>query len=104
MQKATGNNTAYMLSVQLACMELNVEANKMKGTSLIYAPGTLSANAQGFATVNAVMTEANNLLCKKGSILSADPDRTYATALKDALAAGNNSTNFVQPTPCAHTF
>jgi hypothetical protein len=61
-------NAAYLLSVQLACMKLNVESGRSSGIALVYAPGTTSANAAGFATVNAVMNEANALLCRKGSI------------------------------------
>src|SRR5436190_16056608 len=81
----SSTNAAYLLSIQLACMELNIESARMSGASLIYAPGTTSANAAGFANVNAVMTEANALLCRKGNIRVGDPDRTYATALNNAL-------------------
>ena len=75
----------------------------MSGTAVIYAPGTNSANAFGFATVNAVMTEANTLLCSGGAtllILSGNPDRPRAEALKNALDNANNNKNFVQSTPC----
>jgi hypothetical protein len=57
--KADATNMAYMLSAQLAAMELNVRSGKVSGNALIYAPGTTSANALGFATVNDVMAEAN---------------------------------------------
>jgi hypothetical protein len=50
---------AYMLSAQLAAMELNVFNGFVNGNALIYAPGTTSANALGYASVNAVMAEAN---------------------------------------------
>jgi len=104
LQQATANNMAYMLSIHLACLELSVESGRINGSSLIYAPNTTSANAQGYATVNAVMIEANILLCKNGSIPSSSPDRPYASALKDALSNANNNLNFVQPGPCPHTF
>ena len=100
----TGVNMANQLSVHLACMTLNVNTGVQNGNALIYAPGTTSANAQGFTTLNALMAEANALLCKKGNILSADPDRAYAAALKDALAKGNNNLNFVQTAPCSFSF
>jgi len=100
----TAVNMANQLSAHLACMALNVESGIQSGTSLIYAPGTTSANAQGFATLNAVITEANSLLCSKGSIPSGDPQRAYATALKNALANGNVNTGFVQPSPCPFSF
>ena len=54
---ASGTNMSYMLSAQLAGMKLNVSMamwNSFGGVnpnSLIYAPGTNSANANGFATV-----------------------------------------------------
>jgi hypothetical protein len=100
----TAVNMAYQLSVHLACMSLNVNTGIQNGNALIYAPGTASANAQGFATLNAVIAEANTLLCKKGKILSDDPDRAYAATLKDALDKGNQNQNFVQSTPCSFSF
>ena len=106
---ANATNMAYMLSAQLTAMELNVRCPSsfggVKGASWIYAPGTTSANIAGFATVNAIMMEANNLLGSNamirddGSLL-----RALAAALKDALDRGNNNLNFVQPGPCSFTF
>jgi len=106
LHNAKAGNAAYILSVHLAAMELNVESHMVNGNALIYAPGTFCANALGFTTVNCVMTEANHLLCKDGSglILSSNPDRAYALALKDALAGGNNNVGFVQSSPCPHDF
>jgi hypothetical protein len=100
---ATATNMANMLSAQLAAMNLNVASGGVNGTSIIYAPGTNSANAFGFASVNAVMTEADTLLCSGGAtllILSGNPDRPRAEALKNALDNANNNLNFVQATPC----
>jgi len=104
LQGADAVNAAYALSKQLAAMKLNVEAGMRNGNALIYARGAVCANAQGFATLNALMNEANTLLGKKGSIPSGDPARGYALALKDALANGNVSSNFVQASPCPFTF
>ncbi len=103
---ATATNMAYMLSAQLAAMKLNVLNGFVDGNAMIYAPGTNSANALGFATVDAVMAEANALLGSADPllILSGNPDRPRAEALKNALDKGNNNLNFVQPTPCAFTF
>ena len=101
---ANATNMANMLSAQLAAMHLNVASGGVNGNAIIYAPGTNSANAFGFATVNAVMTEANTLLCTGGAanlvILSGNPDRPRAEALKNALDNANNNKNFVQATPC----
>jgi hypothetical protein len=101
---ATATNMAYMLSAQLATMELNVLNGKVSGSSLIYAPGTASANSLGFATVNAVMGEANAALGVNGNTTQLGPDRTLQEALKNALDRANNNLNFVQPTPCAFSF
>jgi hypothetical protein len=100
---ASATNMANMLSAQLAAMHLNVASGGVNGNAIIYAPGTNSANAFGFAKVSDVMTEANTLLCSGGAsliILSGNPLRPRAEALKTALDNANNNLNFVQATPC----
>lgn len=56
----------YMLSAQLAAMELNVHTlpggYMVDPNGLIYAPGTKSANTLGYATVGNLMAEANAAL------------------------------------------
>jgi hypothetical protein len=84
---ATATNMAYMLSAQLAAMELNVynASGGVKAGSLIYAPGTASATAygsSGLATVGAVMAEANTELGLHGSTLSGSAYRSYQEVLK----------------------
>ncbi len=101
---ATATNMAYKLSAQLAAMKLNVYNGKVDGSSLIYAPGTSSANANGFATVSDVMAEANNELALHGLTKSGSPFRSHQTALNDALDKANNNLTFVKATPCAFTF
>lgn len=101
---ANATNMANMLSAQLAAMELNVEGGLVNGNALIYAPGTQSANAQGFATVNSVMAEANTSLGTNGNTTAAGATRTYQEALKNALDKANNNLNFVQSSPCPYTF
>jgi hypothetical protein len=93
----TAVNMAYMLSVQLATMELNVASGKVNAGALIYAPGTNSANAAGYATVGAVMAEANTSLGTNGYTPSGSSVRTYQEALKNALDNANNNKTFVQP-------
>jgi hypothetical protein len=95
---------AYMLSAQMTAMQLNVEAGFVGSGALIYAPGTTSANSLGFATVGAVMAEANATLCANGSVLSANPERVHQEAVKNALDNANNNLSFVQGTPCPFTF
>lgn len=101
---ATATNMAYMLSAQLAAMALNVHNTNVNGSALIYAPGTKSANALGFATVNEVMAEANAELGLNGLTLAGSPFRANQEALKNALDKANNNKTFVQPTPCPFTF
>ncbi|HEX3187837.1 MAG TPA: hypothetical protein VHQ94_23755 [Pyrinomonadaceae bacterium] len=101
---ASATNMAYMLSAQLAAMELNVEAGFVNGSALVYAPGTNSANGLGFATVNALMTEANTELTSHATALAGDSWRSYQEALKNALDKANNNQTFVQPTACTFTF
>jgi hypothetical protein len=101
---ATATNMAYMLSAQLAAMELNVEAGFVNGGALVYAPGTNSANGLGFATVSNLMSEANAELTSHGTAFAGDSWRSYQEALKNALDKANNNQTFVQPTPCAFTF
>jgi hypothetical protein len=96
---ATATNMAYMLSAQLSAMALNVEAGFVATGALIFAPGTTSANALGFATVGAIMTEANTELGLHGLVLSGSAFRAYQEALKNALDNANNNLNFLQPGP-----
>jgi hypothetical protein len=101
---ATATNMANMLSAQLAAMDLNVNNSKVNGASLIYAPGSSSANSLGFATVSALLAEANTSLGANGSTVASGAIRKYQEALKNALDRTNNNLTFVQATPCAFTF
>ena len=106
---ANATNMAYMLSAQLAAMELNVFNGLVNGNSLVYAPQLLpyavpGLNPLGFISVNNLMTAANNELGLHGSTLSGSPFRAYQEALKNALDAGNNNLNFVQGAPRPFSF
>jgi len=105
---ANATNMAYMLSAQLAAMELNVEAGYVTGSSLVYAPclkGTVAnVNSLGFITIDDLMTAANNALCANGNTNFASADRTYQECLKNTLDSANNNLNFVQSTPCPFSF
>jgi hypothetical protein len=100
----TAVNMAYMLSVQMAAMSLNVHNGFVDGNALIHAPGTQSANQAGFATVSAILAEANAELGLHGTAFAGDTWRSYQEALKNALDRGNNNQNFVQPGPCAFSY
>jgi hypothetical protein len=95
----TAVNMAYMLSVQLAAMELNVRHGFVSGTALVYAPGSASANVNGFATVQALEDEADATLGADGYTVDGDPLRAYQESLKTALDNANNNKTFVQATP-----
>jgi hypothetical protein len=101
---ATATNMAYMLSAQLAAMELNVLNGKVNSAALVYAPGTTSANSLGFANVNALMSEANASLGASGYTVASGPTRMYQEALKTALDKANNNLTFVQGSPCTFSF
>jgi hypothetical protein len=94
---ATATNMAYMLSAQLAAMELNVAHGIVNGDALIFAPGTGSPT--GFATVADIMNAANASLGTYPLTIAASAERTAQEALKNALDNGNNNLNFVQGSP-----
>jgi hypothetical protein len=101
---ASATNMAHMLSAQLAAMELNVYNGFVDGNAIIYAPGAASANTLGYATVNAVVAEANAELGLHPWTPDGSVYRDYQEDLKDALDNANNNLNFVQPVPCAFSF
>jgi hypothetical protein len=106
---ATAINMAYMLSAQLAAMELNVEAGFVSGASLVYAPAVNALNATvtgDFISISDLMTLANDELALHAVVLDGSPFRAYQEALKNALDDANNNLNFLQPDPtnCPYTF
>jgi len=101
---ANAVNMAYMLSAQLAAMELNVEAGFVSGSSLVYAPDVDDGNPSDFLTIDALMTLANTALGTDGYTPSGDLNRPEQEDLKNALDSANNNLNFVQETPCPFNF
>jgi hypothetical protein len=100
---ANATNMAYMLSAQLAAMELNVAHGLVNGNSQVFVGGS-------FMTVSNLMAEANRVLgnpiagnpfdTQNGSVtVAASALRTYQETLKSGLDAGNNNKNFVQSSP-----
>lgn len=95
---ANAVNMAYMLSAQLAAMELNVEAEFVDGDSSVYAPGCGDkGSGNNFISISDLMSDANDSLCSDGMTFSGDPNRELQECLKDALDDANNNLNFVQP-------
>jgi hypothetical protein len=107
---ATATNMAYILSAQLATMELNVLSGNVSGTALVYAPQLSACGAiaglssLGFISINDLMTAAAASLCADSYTLSGNPDRACQEALKTALDDANNNLNFTQSSPCTFSF
>lgn len=104
LHAGNAKNMAYMLSVQLATMWLNVKIGHVDGAALVYAPGSKDANDAGFISVTALINEANHALGLDPTTPAGDPDRVYQEYLKDALDNANNNKTFVQHKPCPFTF
>lgn len=99
---ATATNMAYMLSAQLAAMQLNVFNGKVSGSSLVYAPGCGNTGVNNnYISINDLIAAANAAIGADGNTPSGDPNRAYQECLKNALDNGNNNRNFVQSTPCS---
>jgi hypothetical protein len=107
---ATATNMAYMLSVQLTAMELNVRHNFVNGSAMVYAPCLLNyqpiqgLNSLGFISINDLMVAARAEICAHGSTPSGSQYRAYQECLKNALDDANNDKNFVQSSPCSFSF
>jgi hypothetical protein len=101
-------NMAYMLSAQLAAMELNVEAGFVSGDALVYIGETEctgNENAAGFITVGNLMNDANTALGNDGFTPSGDFNRACQETLKTTLDKANNNLNFVSdPQFCVATY
>ena len=103
---ATATNMAYMLSAQLAAMELNVRHGFVGGSALVYEQCLvdIGVSSTGFITINDLMTAANNSLCAHPVTKTAGTDRSYQECLKNALDDANNNKNFTQSSPCDFSF
>jgi hypothetical protein len=96
LQNANATNMAYMLSAQLAAMELNVFNGKVDADAVVYAPGANFTNDN--ATIQQLMDAADLELCNYpvSTVTGADSARrAYQAALKTALDNGNNNLNFI---------
>ncbi len=95
-------NMAYMLSVQMAAMHLNLRVGFATADPMLYAPGLATVNTAGFISASGLVAEANASLGTDGYTRAGTPVRVYQERLKNVLDAGNNDRDiFVQPTPCA---
>lgn len=91
----TATNMAYMLSVHLAAMRLNVEAGFVNGNR-VYAPFG--------GTINELIALADQSLEANPVTFSGNPERTYQERLKNYLAQLNQGAAVVSPVPCAYSF
>jgi hypothetical protein len=102
---ANAVNMAYMLSAQLAAMELNVRHGFVKGTALVHTGGCGNAGFDdSFITINDLMAAANAELCAHPYTISGSPFRAHQECLKNALDDANNNKNFVESSPCPFSF
>lgn len=100
LRGGSARNMAYMLSVQLAAMQLNVREGFVDADAIVYAPhcGDPSVHPSGdFITVAALIQKASAELGLQPSTPSGHPSRELQECLKDALDAANNDANFVEP-------
>jgi len=97
-------NLANLLSMQLAALELNVAHGRVAGSELVFAPGTNSANAQGFATISALMAEAEAELALHPTALVGEAWRDYQDVLKEAVEATNKNLSFLLTSPPPFSF
>jgi hypothetical protein len=121
---ASAKSMAYMLSVQLATMELNVRQTHVTGGSLVLAglppagcivPGLTAA---GVISIADLMKAANNQYTPATPAISGSNHSLYQDPLtvasgvarscqeymKNALDNANNNLNFIEQTACQATF
>ena len=88
-------NMAYMLSVQLAAMKLNVYNGIVNGNGY-YVSASM--------TINQIMDAANTSLGTYGVTLSGHPQRASQEQLKNWLDELNNNAGVLSPVPCMCAF
>lgn len=88
-------NMAYMLSVHLAAMTLNIEANFVNDDAFYIPCG---------CTVGELVADAQAALLADQNTPSGDPNRDTQEDLKDWLDELNNGALVIPPNPCPRTF
>lgn len=96
IQGATSTNMAYMLSNHLAAVKLSVLNGLVDADQMVVATGADSANNLGYASVAAVMAEADAELALHGSTPSGSSFRAYQERLKNILENLSNDKNYVK--------
>lgn len=94
-------NMAYMLSVQVAALQMSVTTGKLKTTDMVYAPGSdVSdlANPAGFVSIGTLISTAANQLSANPSTRAGISQRMQQEALKNAIDnINNNRASVAQP-------
>ncbi|MDD1709766.1 MAG: hypothetical protein LUQ37_02515, partial [Methanoregulaceae archaeon] len=78
-------NVAYQLAALLAACDMNINIKGYDGTTLIYAPTLMSADASGYALLQDIVAEADTELGQHPFTPPGSPYRDYQEALKAAL-------------------
>lgn len=99
LKDSRAKNMAYMLSAQLAAMQLNVNHDSDIGDLIVYVPG-VDENTN-FLTIQELMDAADEELEDDPDTTSPSDERDHQELKKDALDdANNNEPIFVQPDIC----
>lgn len=101
LTNATATNMAYMLSAHLTAAKLSVLNALADENALVLAQGAKGANAAGFMSLKALMTEADAELAANGLTPTGNAARAYQESLKNALEKANADKSFVQRDPAA---
>jgi SdrD B-like domain len=88
LQNASAVNMAYMLSAQLAAMQLNVLSGGVGANCWV-------TTSQGPMQISAVMSAANQALANDPYTPAGDPNRAAQQFLKNILDAANNNLNWL---------
>lgn len=88
-------NMAYMLSVQLAVMRLNIEAGYVNKNNFYQPFG---------GTIADLVADADAALAADGNTPAGDPNRALQEELKDYLDQLNNNASVIRAKPCKFYF
>jgi hypothetical protein len=100
LNSGLSGNDAYQLSVQLALAQLNVANHFIDPTESVFLGAIPEAahlgslvNSNGYANIQALLTNANNFLGNAANdhTVASSPARTYEEALKLVLSAINGN-------------
>jgi hypothetical protein len=92
---ATATNMAYMLSAQLATLELDVSNHFVDGNAYDLCSSS---------TVNTLIQTGCDQLAMDGNTVSGNPTRMAQEMLKNCMDAINNNGAVIPVTPCPYTF